>query len=135
VNQPESTGQTGRRFAPEEHLMSTAYTVVTVLAALWVGFSAVSVFIRAKWVVGPLAEYGIPDSLVPWLGTAKAAGALGMLVGLVVPVIGVLAGIGLVVYFIGAVATVIRARSYSHIPFPLLYLAPVVGALALGTAV
>jgi hypothetical protein len=113
--------------------MSTAYTVVTIAAALWVGFSAISVFIRAPWVVQPLADYGIPRSLVPWLGTVKAAGALGLLVGLFVPVIGVLAGIGLILYFIGAVITVLRARSYSHIPYPLLYLAPVVGALVLGT--
>jgi len=52
-------------------------------------------------------------------------------VGLFVPTIGVMAGIGLVLYFAGAVITVVRARWYSHIPFPLLYMAPVVGALAL----
>jgi hypothetical protein len=40
--------------------MSIAYIVITVLAAAWVGFSAVSVFLRAKWVVGPLAVYGVP---------------------------------------------------------------------------
>ncbi|MQA87095.1 MAG: DoxX family protein [Streptosporangiales bacterium] len=112
--------------------MSTAYLVVTVLASAWVGFSAALVFFRAKWVVQPLADYGVPRSWWPWLGTAKAAGAAGLLVGLFVPVIGVMAGIGLVLYFTGAVITVVRARWYSHIPFPLLYLAPVVGALALG---
>lgn len=114
--------------------MSTTHVVVTVVAALWVGFSAASVFLGAAWVVKPLAEYGVPRTWWPWLGTAKAAGAAGLLVGLFVPVIGVLAGMGLVLYFTGAVVTVIRARSYSHIPFPLLYLAPVVGTLALGLA-
>ncbi|MDP9867666.1 MULTISPECIES: DoxX family protein [Streptosporangium] len=114
--------------------MSTAYVVVTVLAAAWVGFSALSIFMRAKWVVEPLSDYGVPRSWWPWLGAAKAAGAAGLLAGLSVPVIGVLAGIGLVLYFTGAVITVIRARSYSHIPFPLLYLVPVVAALALGYA-
>ncbi|GAA2776564.1 hypothetical protein GCM10020219_054420 [Nonomuraea dietziae] len=62
------------------------------------------------------------------------AGAAGMLVGLLVPVIGVLAAIGLVLYFTGAVVTVLRARSYSHVPFPLLYLVPVAVSLALGHA-
>ncbi|MGV9772698.1 DoxX family protein [Streptosporangium sp. NPDC003464] len=114
--------------------MSTAYVVVTVLAAAWVGFSALSIFMRAKWVVEPLSDYGVPRSWWPWLGAAKAAGAAGLLAGLSVPVIGVLAGIGLVLYFTGAVITVIRARSYSHIPFPLLYLVPVVAAMALGHA-
>ncbi|MFD0471264.1 DoxX family protein [Nonomuraea thailandensis] len=116
----------------KEHPMNIAYTVVTVLAALWVGFSALSVFISAKWVVEPLAEYGVARRWWPWLGTAKAAGALGLLAGLFVPVIGVLATIGLVIYFTGALVTVARARSYAHLPFPLLYLAPVVGAFLLG---
>ncbi|MFG2105099.1 DoxX family protein [Micromonospora echinaurantiaca] len=111
--------------------MSTSYVVVTVLAAAMVGFSAASVFLRAKWVVEPLADYGVPRSWWPWLGAAKAAGAVGLLVGLVAPVVGVLAGVGLALYFTGAVVTVLRARSYAHIPFPLLYAAPVVGSLAL----
>src|SRR6266542_3409705 len=106
-------------------LMSIAYVVVTLLAAA---------FIRAKWVVEALTDYSVPHSWWPWLGTAKAAGAAGLLVGLFVPVIGVMAGIGLVLYFAGAVVTVVRARCYSNIPYPLLYLAPVVAALALGFA-
>lgn len=114
--------------------MSTTYVVVTVLAAAMAGFSAVSVFLRTAWVVEPLADYGVPRSWWPWLGTAKAAGALGLLAGLLVPAVGVLAGFGLVLYFTGAVITVIRARSYAHVPFPLVYMAPVVGALALGFA-
>ncbi|HVB41767.1 MAG TPA: DoxX family protein [Streptosporangiaceae bacterium] len=114
--------------------MSTAHVIVTVLAAAWVGFSAVSVFLRARWVVQPLADYGVPRSWWPWLGTAKAAGAAGLLVGLLVPAIGVLAGVCLVLYFTGAVITVVRARWYAHIPYPLMYLAPVAGALVLGLA-
>lgn len=111
--------------------MSTTYVIVAVLGAAMAGFSAVSVFTRAKWVVEPLAAYGVPRSWWPWLGAAKAAGAVGLLVGLAVPAVGTAAGIGLVLYFTGAVATVLRARSYSHVPFPLMYMAPVVGALAL----
>ena len=111
--------------------MSTTYIVVTLLAAALVAFSAGSLLLHAKWVVKPLAAYGVPRSWWPWLGTAKAAGAAGLVVGLFVPVIGVMAGIGLVLYFAGAVITVLRARWYSHVGFPLLYMAPVVGSLAL----
>jgi hypothetical protein len=114
--------------------MSTTYIVVTLLAAAMAGFSAGSVFFRAAWVVQPLAEYGVPRSWWPWLGSVKAAGAAGLLAGLFVPLVGVLAGIGLVLYFTGAVITVVRARSYKHIPFPLVYMAPVVGSLALFAA-
>ncbi|MEU6231517.1 DoxX family protein [Kitasatospora sp. NPDC047058] len=111
--------------------MSVAHVVVTVLAAVMAGFSGWSVFARAAYVVQPLAEYGVPQ---PWwnlLGAAKAAGALGLLVGLFVPVIGVLAAVGLVLYFAGAAVTVLRARAYAHVPFPLIYLAPAAASLVL----
>ncbi|WP_370962298.1 DoxX family protein [Amycolatopsis sp. cg9] len=111
--------------------MSTAYLIVTLAAAAFVGFSAVSVFTRAKWVVEPITEYGVPEAWWTWLGAAKAAGAVGLVVGLFVPPIGVAAAIGLVLYFAGAVVTVLRARSYGHVVFPLIYVAPVVASLAL----
>ncbi|GAA2261171.1 MULTISPECIES: DoxX family protein [Kitasatospora] len=111
--------------------MSTAHVVVTVLGAVMAGFSAGAVFTRAEFVVKPLADYGVPRSWGPWLGTAKAAGAAGLLIGLAVPVIGNLAALGLILYFLGAVITIIRARSYAHIPFPLIYLAPVAASLLL----
>lgn len=114
--------------------MSIAYIVVTILAAALVGYSALAVFFRARWVVQALADYGVPSSWLPWLGTAKTAGAAGLLVGLLAPVIGPLAEIGLVLYFAGAVVTVVRARWYSHIPYPLVFVAPVVAAMALRLA-
>jgi len=115
--------------------MSTVYVVVTILAAIWVAYSAAAVFSGAKWVTEALTDYGVPRWWRPWLGAAKTAGAVGLLVGLRVPVIGVLAEIGLVVYFTGAVVTVVRARWYSHIPYPLVYLAPVVASMALRIAI
>jgi hypothetical protein len=114
--------------------MSTAYIVVTILAAAGVGYSAAAIFVRAPWVVQNLTAYRVPRSWSPWLGTAKAAGAVGLLVGLVVPLIGVLAALGLVLYFAGAVVTVVRARYYAHIPYPLVFVAPVVAAMALRVA-
>ncbi|MFD5328573.1 DoxX family protein [Streptomyces sp. NPDC127092] len=111
--------------------MSTTATVVTAVAAFMAGFSGASIFARAKFVVEPLAEYGVPRSWWNWLGAAKLAGAVGLLVGYAVPAIGIAAAIGLVLYFAGAVLTVIRARSYAHVPFPLIYMAPAVAVLAL----
>ncbi|MFJ8625897.1 DoxX family protein [Kitasatospora sp. NPDC093550] len=115
--------------------MSVACTVVTVLGALMVGFSAYSVFAGAEYVVKPLADYGVPRAWWTWLGVAKAAGALGLLVGLAVPAVGYAAAVGVVLYFLGAVLTVIRARAYAHIPFPLVYAAPAAASLVLGLAV
>jgi hypothetical protein len=111
--------------------MSTAAVVVTVLTAAWVGFSAFSLLRRAEFVVQPLVAYGVPRSWWTPLGVAKAAGAAGLLAGLAVPAIGIAAGVGLVLYFAGAVVTVLRARSYRTVAFPLLYLAPVVATLSL----
>ncbi|MEV0180432.1 DoxX family protein [Streptomyces sp. NPDC050625] len=115
--------------------MRVAYVVVTVLAALMSGFSGAVLLLRAQWIVKLLEDYRVPRSWWTLLGLAKAAGAVGLLVGLFVPVVGVAAGVGLVLYFAGAVVTVARARWYSHIPFPLVYAAPVIGALVLGASV
>ncbi|MFB7860936.1 MULTISPECIES: DoxX family protein [unclassified Streptomyces] len=111
--------------------MSTTAIVVTAVAAFMAGFSGVSVFVRAKFVVEPLAEYGVPRRIWNLLGAAKLAGAIGLLVGYAVPAIGIAAAIGLVLYFAGAVITVIRARAYAHAPFPLIYMAPAVAVLVL----
>ena len=56
------------------------------------------------------------------LGTLKRAGALGLLVGLGLPVIGIAAATGLVLYFIGAVIAHLRARVLYNIAFPGAYL-------------
>lgn len=114
--------------------MSTVYTIVTIVAAGLVGYSAAAVLLRANWVVQALNDYGVERRWWPWLGVAKTAGALGLLVGLFLPSIGVIAEVGLVVYFAGAVITVLRAHFYSHIPYPLVYLAPVIASAALRLA-
>ncbi|AXB47929.1 DoxX family protein [Amycolatopsis albispora] len=111
--------------------MSTAYVVVTIIAAALAAFSAAAIVFRFEFVVGPLAAYGVPRSWWPWLATAKSAGAAGLVAGLFVPWIGVAAAIGLVLYFTGALITVLRARSWAHIPAPLMYLAPAAASLVL----
>lgn len=98
--------------------------IVTALAAAWVGFSAFSLLTRQSWVVESLAHYGVPRSWWVPLGLAKTAGALGLLLGIWLPVVGVAAAAGLVLYFTGAVITVVRARAYTHVPYPMLYLVP-----------
>ncbi|MEV2216965.1 DoxX family protein [Streptomyces sp. NPDC050997] len=112
--------------------MSVAHVVVTLIAAAMAGYSGVVILTRAQWIIQALTDYSVPRAWWPRLGAAKVAGAIGLLIGLFVPVIGVAAGIGLVLYFTGAVVTVVRARRHAHIPFPLVYAAPVIGALTLG---
>ena len=111
--------------------MSVTATVVTAVAAFMAGFSGASVLARAKFVVEPLAAYGVPEPVWNVLGVLKLGGAVGLVVGFWVPVVGTLAAIGLVLYFAGAVATVVRARAYGHVAFPLVYMAHAVAALGL----
>lgn len=108
--------------------MSTTATIVTGFAALWIGFSAFSVFTHKSWVVDNFVDYGVPRAAWPWLGLAKLLGAIGLLVGIWVPAIGIAAAVALVLYFVGAVVTVLRARAWTHVPFPLLYLVPAAAA-------
>lgn len=105
-----------------------ATLVVVIVAAAWVGFSAYAILTRKAFVVENISAYGVSERWWNWLGIAKALGAIGLLAGLVVPAIGIAAAVGLVLYFTGAVITVVRARAYTHIPFPLLYLTPALAA-------
>jgi hypothetical protein len=111
--------------------MFTVYIIVTTLAAAANTFAAIVDFRRPQWVVDNITRSGESYSWLFPLGALKAAGALGLLVGIAVPVIGVAAAVGLVLFFFGAIAVVMRARWYSHLPWPSTYLLLAVGSLAL----
>ncbi|MEV5648209.1 DoxX family protein [Nocardia sp. NPDC052254] len=109
--------------------MQTTYITVTIIAAVAAGAAALVDFVAADWVRGNMRNYGIPDwALIP-LGVIKLAGAIGLLAGLVFPPIGVAAAICLFLYFIGAVATVLRARCYADLPYPMPFLALALAAV------
>ncbi len=93
--------------------MFIAYVIVTLLAAAANIFSAALDFIRYKQILINMARVGVPDSWITILGTLKAAGAIGLLIGLGVPLIGTAAAAGLVLFFVGAIITHLRARDYS----------------------
>jgi hypothetical protein len=113
--------------------MFTAYIIVTVLAAAANIFSATLDFIRYKQILINMAEAGVPESWITILGTLKAAAALGLLVGIRVPLIGTVAAVGLVLFFVGAIITHLRARDYSFGP-AIVFLLLAVAALVLRLA-
>jgi hypothetical protein len=103
--------------------MNTVYVVVTIITIVVNAGIAMADFARAKFVLANSAEVGVPPSWLPMLATLKAAGAVGLLLGLLgVRFVGIAAAIGLVLFFIGAVAAHIRARVYYSIAFPGAYL-------------
>lgn len=92
------------------------YVVITVITAIITAAVGIADFILAGFVLANSAKVHVPRSWLPTLGTLKLAGALGLLVGLGLPVIGIAAATGLVLYFIGAVIAHLRATSPFRAP-------------------
>jgi hypothetical protein len=111
----------------------TAYLIVTILSAAANIFSATCDFVRYEKVSIAMAKAGVPESWMTTLGVLKAAGALGLLVGIVVPLIGTAAAVGLILFFVGAIIAHLRGRDYSLGP-AILFLLLAVAALVLRLA-
>ncbi|MFE7002373.1 DoxX family protein [Streptomyces griseus] len=99
-----------------EVTMFIAYAVVGVLLAFALGASAALTLTRNEAVTASMGKVGVPGTWFPWLASLKAAGALGLLIGLGVPLIGSAAAVGVVLYFVGAVVTHLRVKDYEIAP-------------------
>ena len=60
-----------------------------------------------------MAKVGVWESWITTLGILKTAGALGLLMGIGVPAIGIAAAAGLVLFFIAAIITHLRGHETS----------------------
>ena len=114
--------------------MFIAHVVVTFLAAAVNIFSATLDFIRCKQVLINMAKAGVSESWITMLGILKAAGAPGLLIGISVPPMGAAAAVSLVLFFVGAIITHLRARDYSF-GLAMVFLLLAVVALVLRLAV
>jgi len=95
--------------------MFTAYVVVTLLAVAANGFSGVAALVHFKPILPGMVKAGVPESWLTFpIGTLKTAGAAGLLLGVIgVPLIGTAAATGLILFFVCAVYTHMRADDYS----------------------
>ena len=94
--------------------MATAYFVVTLTAVAANGFSGIAALLHFQPIIPGMAKAGVPISWLTFpIGTLKTLGALGLAVGLLVRPLGVSAAIGLVLFFVCAIYTHIRASDYS----------------------
>lgn len=109
--------------------MFTAYAAVSVVLAVMLAASATADFVRYEKVGSLMAQMEVPKSWMTNLGLIKAAGALGLLVGLAVPLVATAAAIGIVLFFVGAITIHLRAGDYSFA------LAVVFGLLAVAALV
>lgn len=116
--------------------IETAYFVVAVVTIGANAAIAAADFAKARFVLANSAEVGVPRSWLPYLATLKAAGAAGLLLGVLgARLLGVVASAGLVLFFVGALVAHVRARVFHNIAFPLAYFALAVASLALSVAV
>lgn len=90
--------------------MYTAYFALTVTTAVANLLSACLDFVGHERVVAAMRRGRVPLSWMVPLGVLKAAGAVGLLVGLVLPVVGTVSAGALVLFFVGAVVVHLRAR-------------------------
>jgi hypothetical protein len=94
--------------------MHTAYLTMTMIAIAIDGFSGVSALVHFAPIIPPMERAGVPVSWLTFpIGTLKTLGALGLVVGLWVPAIGLAAAAGLTVFFVCAVYTHLLANDIS----------------------
>ena len=111
--------------------MFVAYVLVTAVAAAVNTYAATNDFIRPKWLLANMTKLGVPESWMTKLGLLKAAGAVGLLVGIGVPLVGTAAAIGLILFFVVAIFTHLRAHDRSF-GLAVGFLLLAVASLALG---
>ena len=89
--------------------MGIAYLVVTFVLAAMALFSGIGKLRHDPKIVKVIHEIvGIPMKYFPLLAACEIAGAVGLVLGIWWPPLGVLAGIGLLIYFLGAIVSHLR---------------------------
>ncbi len=112
--------------------MHAAYLVITLLFALMVSYSGAGKIRRDPLQVRVVHEtVGVPLKYFPLLAACEFAGAVGLVVGIWWPLIGIAAGIELVLYFVGAVVSHLRVGDVKGVGSAAFMLVLAAGALAL----
>jgi uncharacterized membrane protein YphA (DoxX/SURF4 family) len=112
--------------------MDTAYLVITILLAAMAAFSSLGKIRREARQVRVIHEVvGVPLKYFPLLAACEFAGGLGLVLGIWSPPLGVAAGIGLVLYFVGAIVSHLRVGDVKGIGPAAFMLAVAAGALAM----
>jgi hypothetical protein len=111
--------------------MSTITAVVTVLLAAILAAAAVRKLTHREDVVASYMKVGVPEERLDHLAFILLLGAAGLLLGLAWTPIGIAAGIGVVVYFVLAIAAHVRHDDAANLPTPVAIEAIAVAALAL----
>ena len=96
--------------------MFVASVVVSALLALVTAFSGYGKLTNNPQVVEPMiTKLGVPEKLIPVLGTLLVAGAAGTVAGIWWAPIGIAATGCFVLYFLGAVITHARVKDWAGV--------------------
>jgi uncharacterized membrane protein YphA (DoxX/SURF4 family) len=89
--------------------MGIAYLVLTIVLASIALFSGIGKLRHDPKIVKAIHEVvGVPMKYFPLLAACEVAGAVGLVLGIWWPSLGVLAAIGMLIYFLGAVLSHLR---------------------------
>jgi hypothetical protein len=114
--------------------MFPVYVAVAVTAAVMNLWAAGQDLRRADSVLANAARVEVPSSWVVPLGVLKLAGAVGLVAGIAVPLVGVAAAVGLVLFFTCAVFAHLRVSWYATLPYPAVFLVLATATLTLRLA-
>jgi hypothetical protein len=111
--------------------MFVATAIVSVLLAALLALAAIRKLTHQERIVQSYLRVGVPEDKLNYLAIILLAGAAGLILGLLWAPIGVAAAIGVICYFIGAVAFHIRAHDAKNLPTPVALAVIAAVALAL----
>jgi len=110
--------------------MQTAYLVITLVFALMVSYSGLGKIRHHPLQVKVVHEtVGVPLKYFPLLAACEFAGAVGLVVGIWWRLAGIAAGVGLVLYFVGAIVSHLRVGDVKGVGSAAFMLALAAGAL------
>jgi DoxX-like family len=113
------------------HAVFAATIAVSILLAAALAYAAVRKLSHRPDVVRSYARVGVPDDKLDSLAFILLAGAAGLLAGLLWAPIGTAATVGVIAYFVLAIAAHIRAHDIENLPTPLVIELLAVTALVL----
>jgi hypothetical protein len=106
-------------------------TIVNVLLAVILAFAAVRKLTHREDVVAGYARVGVPEERLNHLAFILLLGAAGLLLGLAWTPIGIAAALGVVVYFLLAIAAHVRHHDTRNLTTPIAVEAIAVAAVVL----
>lgn len=102
--------------------MKLALEILGGFIGVAVTFSAIGKIKRIPGAIESISKVGVKESQYNQLALLEILGALGLLVGIWVKPIGVLASIGIALYFIGAQTAHLRVKDSFKNMFPAFFL-------------